>query len=715
MPQSTFSDTATNEQSSSTGRFKPLVSLYRHKGLAILLFFLVSLAGLPIAWIKGKPAYETSATVLVSPKFTPNLEEKGLDLRGNDYNLYIAEQQGMIRRDDIIRNVLQDPKIKAIWERPDDVIRYPENPERASVERLQMAISTKNKRGSPYIVVTIEGSAKDGLAMTLNNLIDLYLQRSQAENFFDSGGRIEALNTRKDKLQALINKKQQERTQIAELLGVTTFQEDSLNPYDKILIDATSDFKVVQRHRAEAQAQLKTLTEGEKGQITLDTMVREMVANDSVLTSFKAKLIERRTELSNQILGLTPQHPSRQRIERELEKIDQDIAQATKALYQDIRERLLDKHKAELYQATVIENAIAEELKNQQDHATRYATRYNKALVLTKDIERAYRQIDTIDNRVDFLTLESEAPGYTRWYARAKTPLYPSSPGRRKIFLVFIVMAIGLGVSAPLLIDLLDRRIQTPAEVKKILGFAPLAWILERKDFASRQLTIDQMRRLALALDRDWHNHDTSFFAITSVKAGGGTTTLALELAHHLATLGVRTLALEMNAFKPDPRYRGDIPGLGLTFLLNQKMITKDMVDTAIVPAEAELPDRLSVGEIAQRHLETSGRLLPLLKQLNKLYDLIILDSPPILLSADAELLGKIEGGILLVVEAGHTTPGELKRATTLLEHLAPPVVAAVVNRVHIYHGGGYFAELLKEYNLGTRLRRSWFKRWLWK
>ena len=71
-------------------------------------------------------------------------------------------------------------------------------------------------------------------------------------------------------------------------------------------------------------------------------------------------------------------------------------------------------------------------------------------------------------------------------------------------------------------------------------------------------------------------------------------------------------------------------------------------------------------------------------------------------------------GGVLLVIEAGIVAPGELKRAAHLLERLNPPVLGAVMNRVKVFRGGGYFADLLKEYETGAKLQRSWIQRLLW-
>jgi len=60
------------------------------------------------------------------------------------------------------------------------------------------------------------------------------------------------------------------------------------------------------------------------------------------------------------------------------------------------------------------------------------------------------------------------------------------------------------------------------------------------------------------------------------------------------------------------------------------------------------------------------------------------------------------------------TMPGELKRAAHLLERLDPPVVGAILNRVKVFRGGGYFTELLKEYETRAKLRPGLIQRLLW-
>jgi len=704
-PPSTAS--STEEQSIPTGRLKPLVSLLSHKWLALLIFFTVSALGVPVALQKGDPVYMAMAKILVSAQFIPNLEsDKSLELRGvQQYQMYVKQQVSKIKHKQVLQKALQLPEVQAHWP------RLPNESKGKQFKRFRNAIAVKSKRGNPFITVTLTAKKAEGLDIILNAVVDIYLKKAQKETLFDSSGRIDRLEQRREQLERLITQKQKRRIQIGLELGVTTFQENSLNPYDDILIESTKAQMLAHRQRVEAEARLTALTKKQgNGKTILETLVKEMVASDSTLNTFKAKLVERRTELLTQTLGLTRKHPSRRRAEQEITKIDRDIEKATNELSKEIRNRLLEKNQAEIYQAQRIEQALAGEHQAQRTQANHYTTLYNEALVLNKDISRAYHQLDRINDRIDFLIFESNAPGFVHWDTPAEKPRFPVKGGRKKIVLMFVVAALGLGIAVPILIDMLDRRLRTAGEVHKILGFAPMAWILDRHDTKTEQLATDYLRRMALALERDWHTQETSCFILTSVKPGGGTTTLTLELAHILSELGVRTLAVELNAFKPDSRYSGGATS-GVTTLLTPDSSWPLPPEMLVVPATADLPDRLPIGDTSTRHIATYGKLRPLFKQLNAHYDLILIDTPPLLLSANAELLGEVAGGVLLVIEAGIVVPGELKRAASLLQRLDPPVVGSVLNRVKVFKGGGYFADLLKEYETGAKLRPGLIQR----
>ncbi len=692
-----------------TGRIKPLVAILKYKWLVLFIIIVIIGLGVPASSKFGKSSYEANAIILVSPKFIPNLASvKGMDLGNIQYKFYIKQQINMIEKGELLREALQIPEVQKNWQRSGETIA-------SALNRLKGAIKANNRRGTPFIKITLVDKKAKHLDIVLNAIIEIYLKENKADNLYDSDGRIVRLEQRRKSLDDSIIAKRQSRTKIAEELGVTTFQENSLNPYDDILIENTSAFMLARRKRIEVETYLIALTNPRSnGKATLDVLVNEMVINDDILKNHKTQLFARRTELMTQMAGLTEQHPSYSRAKQEIIKIERNIEQATKQLTKDSRERLLEKSKAEIYQAEYIENSLKQELEQQRSRANRYSTLYNQALVINKEIARIYIQLNKIQNQTDFLTIESDAPGFVRLDTAASASLKRGKS--QQIIILSIIVAFGLGLGLAIVLDLLDRRIRTPGELHKIIGFPPMAWLLEsdKNNKDVEQLANDYLRRMALSLERDWHVHDTDCFVLTSVKPGAGTTKLTLQLAHILTELGVRTLALEMNAFKQDKRYsEGTTSTQGLTTLLNSNSSLAP--ELLIVPATDELPDRLPIGETQFRHLKTHGKLLSILKQLKAHYDLIIIDTPPLLLSADAELLGKVAGGVLLVVEAEAIMPGELRRAASLLERLNPPVVGTVLNRVKVFQGGGYFADLIEEYKTGNKKKANWMKRLLWK
>ncbi|MCV6636814.1 hypothetical protein [Candidatus Albibeggiatoa sp. nov. NOAA] len=702
---------ASENSPAPAGSFNPVMSLLRYKWLSLASLLLVGVFGFFLLQQKTSvPSYAVHAKLLVSPKFVNNLtSDRSFNLHGNQYFLYVVQQEELIKRADTLQETLRQPEAAKYWLRPNESVE-------SGAVRLRVSLSTKSKaRKNPFITLTLRSPKPDGLAIVLNTLMKVYIKKSQQEYFYDSTGRIQRLLTRKEQLLADIEKKRVERSKIAEDLGVTTFNSTALNPYDQILIDSNKAFSRARRNRVEAEAQLKALDEkrGYKSQSNLDSMVDAELNTDSVLKSTKTNLMRKRSERLAEVFGMKPSHPERKRADKDVAAIDLYLEQLEQEYAKNIRRRIVRDHQAKVYQARQIEKALAEEVARQSELATQYSHRYNQALVITNEIERTEKQLTAIGDRIDFLALESEAPGFVRVDTEAKIPRVTQGSTSKKLIVLLLGLAFALSVGLPILLDALDRRVRSPSDIHRILGFPPLAWILDQQDKDTQQLSLDNLRRLALVLERDKKGHKTLCFALTSVKPGGGTSTLTLELARMLTQLGIKTLAVELNAFKPDPRFEGK-QNQGLTNILTSGHMVLSQLQNLIVPATATLPDRLPVGSQHTDHLVTYGRLPEILGHLNEYYDLILIDSPPILLSADAELLGEVSGGVLLVIEANKVNPGELKRATYLLERLDPPVVAAVLNRVKPFTGGGYFTELLKEHTTRAKVKPNLLKRLLW-
>jgi Mrp family chromosome partitioning ATPase len=98
--------------------------------------------------------------------------------------------------------------------------------------------------------------------------------------------------------------------------------------------------------------------------------------------------------------------------------------------------------------------------------------------------------------------------------------------------------------------------------------------------------------------------------------------------------------------------------------------------------------------------LLSSGRLTQLLRELSETYDVVILDSPPVLGLADAPLMSAIVDGVMLVVQSDRSRRGSLRASLRRLRAMQPNVLGAVLtmfdasksgNRYSEYYGYNYY------------------------
>jgi Mrp family chromosome partitioning ATPase len=77
--------------------------------------------------------------------------------------------------------------------------------------------------------------------------------------------------------------------------------------------------------------------------------------------------------------------------------------------------------------------------------------------------------------------------------------------------------------------------------------------------------------------------------------------------------------------------------------------------------------------------------------ELSQRFDLVLIDSPPVLPVADAMILSSYVDGVLIVVSAGQTRRGELRRTAEKLAQAGGPVVGTVLNKAAAHEEYGYY------------------------
>ena len=688
-------------------RIHILSSIWGHKFLVFVIFSLTMGIGSTI--IVSLPLkYYTEAILEVLPNYISNLKQDR-ELELNRSRSFIATQVHAIKNYD----VLLDAVSRLGGQNQTEVLIAADHEER--VGQLRRAVDVKQIPQTYRITVSIRDDQPDGLADAVNAVVNAYQEKMIKNKFVGKDIRIRNLTERKSELQTELRALTARKDRLAEDLGPLSYGEVSINPYEQILIKAMESLVETQRNRLNAENTLSAVEFKIENleQIKLPPISRERLENDIYFRTINAKLNERLTLLKTKLAILQAPHPGRPAIKNEITAIEMQLEEETAAVNERLAEYLREDRKARLEleivdlkekinEAHFLEKELAAEVQEQKKKLTQYTSLYDESLNLRKRITRVQNQIAAIDDRLDFFELEENAPGFVNIVSLARTPEKPQEGKTLKLLIVLIFAALALSSSIAIAIDYLNPWIQSPSDIESVLHYPPLACIPECSHENFKAFARDQKRRLALAIQRLHTSAGKKCFALTSVKPGGGTTTLTLEIAQQLTQLGVKTLAVEANAFRPDSSYTDNGSNPGLIAALTGKAPLNDL----ILPKSDFLPERIPVGDTrGKRHLWIKDEFFSLLRNIKE-YDLILFDTPPVLVSSDAELFSHLADVTLLVVETEGVTHGEVKRAVKLLDQISPSFFAVILNRVRPKSGSGYFSKLMKEYETGAKKGR---------
>ncbi len=701
-------DKLSSESPSKRPSFHVLASLKKHLTMASLLAFAALCISLAAAWVLGAPKYSATATIFVSPKFVSNLGD-GSEQKfesTTQYRDYVQQNVRTINRFDIVLEALKRlGPLNSSWSKPGE-------PMELAALRLQSALVVEQVPDTYQITITLESKEKRGLAELVNSVAAIYLEKAKSEEFYDSDQRVQSLLAERTRLQREMDDKQIRRLAIAQQLGVSSFTDNYLNPYDSLLVSAKEAQLDARKDEIQADSQLSALDEKQRagGSDSLKAYALEQANKDPAFASFMTNINARREQLLASLSGLAADHPGRRAIERELADIEKERQTAYQRQIDSFSAILLDQRRADSYRAGRVEKKLTAEVNNQASQAAWFTKSYQEGIQLGLDVDGARKRYDAIQQRIDFFSLEKTAPGFVRLFSSARTPDFPVKGGRKRWFGILLLAGIAVAILLPAGIDYLDPRLHSPRDVETLLGFPPIAWLMEKSE-AGPEFAHEQVLRLANRISQDQQISHSRVFAFTSVKARGGTSSIVVETARALAQLGIPALAVEANAFRSDPRYR-PTNSRGLTVLLTSNHTLR----SEVIPADGEMPDRIPVGDLLnEKNLPDIQNLVRVLRQAAEAYPVVLVDIPPILVSVDAEFIARSADVVVLVIEAESVTKTELRRAAKSLERIHVPAVSALLNRVRGAEAGGFANAALHEFQTGAaKTPPRWFSPWLW-
>ncbi|MBA3617330.1 MAG: CpsD/CapB family tyrosine-protein kinase, partial [Rubrobacteraceae bacterium] len=289
----------------------------------------------------------------------------------------------------------------------------------------------------------------------------------------------------------------------------------------------------------------------------------------------------------------------------------------------------------------------------------------------------------------------------------------PASPQPLRNAALGLVLGALLGLGLALLIDRLDRRLRDPKEVEDAFERPVLAGLPESsalKDADPLLHGVPEGEREAFRMLRAnlrYFNVSRAIRSvlITSSGSGDGKSTVAWGLAVAAASSGSRTLLVEADLRHPSLAARYGLYGLGtrhgLTSVLTGEVHRAAAVSQIPVAASANdahpahSMDVMLAGPLPPNptDLIESPPMADLIRDVEREYDLVVVDTPPVAIVSDAIPLLTMVGGVIVVSRLGKTTRDAVRHLRSQLDNLEAPLLGVVVNSVDSgagYYGYGY-------------------------
>jgi capsular exopolysaccharide synthesis family protein len=684
-------------------------AIRRHWWQAATLWVISSVGLMALAFTNIKPTYFSFALLRVEPP------------RANIFGPTTTLPVQQIKRTHMQLIKAPDVLSDAVSEHP-EIVRLPEIEDSPSPEYIiEKKLSVIDRLDSELIEVQMVGSSPESTTEIVNAVVNSYLK--QAGRWAN-----ETTTTQIGKLTRELEKRQKEVEDLRrniQLLG------NELGAADPELIKDRSRVDLAEYDRM-SQA--------------LSNIEFERISSESKVDRLKAELAQpavfsQRQNLQEAVVEAFYSDPAVARLADELddakdqlEKLNR-ISRAPDAAHRAINERIDDVQGKikKLWESrrAILEKQLADQgagqststlerelrdaeniyqdllgreqnlRKRMEESKLTLENNESKELQLAfrrADLARSESILDSVQRALEQLQFESQGQSQISLIQTARPIGLPSNDKRWKIMAVAPVGMFLAVACLCVLVEVRSGRVTNPDDLSRarleVLGVVPplpnprsarkiMGGVDEtrlRRQLAEYIQSIDHLR-VAICSNVDGQKIRQSVL-ITSAFGGEGKTTLSAQLAGRCANAGLATVVVDGDLRNPTLTRTLEAEGQkGLKEVLkNKARIEECLIRIGDGGGFHLLP--AGVIQVDPSRILEGSRLGKVINQLKENYDIVIVDTAPVLPVPDALLLGRWVNGIVLAVRYDASRFQLVQRAYKRLQQLHVPVLGAVVNGV---------------------------------
>ena len=663
-----------------------LISILRFKWTILVVFILVAALMIAAIWTQVVPKYQARAEVRVRP-IIPRLvfrtDENGMIPL---YSQYVNTQVSIIRGLTICQRVLDRKEVQDTqwYKNPQQSLKERlRGIQTTPTERLRDTLSVRPRSRTELIDVSFTDPSVKDAKLIVDAVLDEYIKYNEETSDKDKVILRQQLEEQYRSLLTEIQSLERNAAKLSEEIGTETPQELVLSK--RLRLDDT------QASLKKLQQRIAILERMAKPAITDDSNnVAEVTPTDSNETQLKyymdaewsrlyANVRAIRHKIKNSIR--THKHPDMVRDVNDLKFADESLKLREAQLDEQWRDRpknmagalmTIDNTSDPNYVNGMIElqlsqvkyeaKLVSEEYSKQQDE---FKKLFSDAQLLEQENNRLRHKrelFSAVRQRLDQKNIERDVPGSIGVNMRAFASTQPFNDRRIVFTAMALVMALGMGGGLAFLRASRNQAIYTSRDMPypmqaPLLGYIPVTRIKKSRGKSlydeitrSRSHLIESVRIVRTALLSRLNGHGSTTLLITSANSGTGKSAFTMMLGKSLAQAGKKVLMIDSDFHKMSLTKQFELSGKsGLMESLSGKSTNKRHVFPTETSGLSIMPAGKRADDGAVFEQTANGAFKAFIGQLRKQYNIILLDSPPILPVADAAILsGQVDGTIMV-------------------------------------------------------------------
>ncbi|MCP4849595.1 MAG: polysaccharide biosynthesis tyrosine autokinase [Verrucomicrobiaceae bacterium] len=384
--------------------------------------------------------------------------------------------------------------------------------------------------------------------------------------------------------------------------------------------------------------------------------------------------------------GVGNKHPKSLNVDRQIELLKEMLVEAVDTAKSALGTRL------EMAEQTLLNTKATKE--NIEQRSLRERRENLEYIDAKKDYELSKEVLNKMQENLD---KESIDVGSTKSpiviHENAVEQLLPARPNIQLHIILGAVVGLVFGVGMAFFLEYLDTSVKSLEDVERYLGVPVLAVIPNEVSILHKQsgLTPDAeaYRILRTNIEFNRRSADANSIAVVSGGAGEGKSTTLVNLAYVCAQGGYTTLMIDADLRRPQMHTFFDVNNsVGLTNFLTTDLVLEDVILQTPVENLYFMPSGVLPADAAG--ILNSRRMSELMADVKSRFDLVLVDSPPILGVSDASVLVSEADLTMVVIQHRKLPRAMLVRVKQAIENVGGDLFGVVLNNVDVRSDNQY-------------------------